>query len=97
MKILVGALAGALLLSGCATAVADAYPMPPPLPAETRPLPPVSDNTLSWRPGDWTFAGGSYRYEAGGWVDAAGHGGTWQFGHWTGTRGQYVWSPGHWL
>lgn len=96
MKILTAALAAALL-AGCAGRVSDAYPIPPPLPLESRPLPPVSDNLLSWRPGDWAFLSGSYRYEAGQWVEAAGHSGTWQFGHWAGPRDQAVWVPGHWL
>ena len=91
------ALAMVLLLASCAPPVMGEYPVPPPLPAEQRPLPPVSDAVLTWRPGDWVFAGGSYRYEPGRYVHAAGHGDRWMFGHWSGVRGAYVWVPGHWL
>ncbi len=102
MKTLVPALAGALLLAGC---VAEAPPLaggpvpapPPPLPAETIPRPPVSNVPLAWRPGDWVFANGSFRYEPGHYVQAAGHSRDWVFGHWAmAPQGGYVWVPGGW-
>ena len=88
------ALVGALLLAGCGSQLA--YPVPPELPAENIPLPPVSEQRLIWRPGDWLFVGGSYRYEPGRYVPAAGHGVNWTRGHWAGTRGNYVWVDGAW-
>jgi hypothetical protein len=96
MKILVPALAGALLVAGCVVQQ-PSYPAPPPLPAEVIPLPPVSDAPLTWRPGDWVFAGGSYRYDAGRYVPAVGHGRNWMFAHWAvGPQGGMVWVPGGW-
>ena len=88
-------LATTLLLGACAAQVTSA-PVAPPLPAETIPLPPVSNEALLWQPGDWVFFGGSYRYEPGRFVPAAGHGSAWLPGHWVGTRGQYAWAPGSW-
>ena len=96
-KLLIPALTASLLLAGCSPARVDAYPVPPPLPAEQIPLPPVSDDALVWRPGDWVFTGGSYRYDAGRYVPAAGHGNRWLFGHWTSAGGQTVWVPGGWI
>ncbi len=101
MKSLVPALAGALLLAGCVAAVPPSggpVPAPPPpLPAESIPAPPVSDVPLMWRPGDWVFASGSYRYDAGRYVQAAGHSRNWMFGHWEmAPQGGYVWVPGGW-
>ncbi len=95
MRLSVASLATVLVLGACA-APPPAFPVPPPLPAETLPLPPVSEQSLIWQPGDWTYFGGSYRYEPGRYVPAAGHGGTWTFGHWIGTPGQYGWVPGGW-
>ena len=96
MKILVPALAGALLVAGCVVQQPLGYTAPPPLPAEVVPLPPVSDMPLTWRPGDWVFAGGSYRYDAGRYVPAAGHSRSWVFAHWAvGPQGA-VWVPGAW-
>ena len=76
-------LAMALGLAAC-TARVEPAPSAPPLPAESRPLPPVSEAPLVWRPGDWAFAGGSYRYDAGQYVAEAGTGRAWQFAHWGG-------------
>ncbi len=96
MKILVPALAGALLIAGCA-ARPPSFPVPPPLPAEVVPLPPVSDTRLIWQPGDWVFTGGSYRFDAGRYVPAAGHSPNWVYAHWAiGPQGGYVWIPGGW-
>jgi hypothetical protein len=95
MKMTVPALVGALLLAGCATN-GPAYPVLPPLPAETIPLPPVSETQLNWQPGDWVYTNGSYRYDAGHYVPAAGHSTTWVFAHWSGTPDSPVWVPGGW-
>ena len=83
------------LLAGCA-APAPAFPQPPVLPAETIPLPPVSDERQIWQPGDWIYTGGSYRYEAGRYVPVAGHGSTWVFGHWNAAAKGYSWVSGSW-
>ena len=94
MRLVVPVLA-ALVLAAC-TAQAPGPPMPPALPAETIPLPPVSEQSLTWQPGDWVYFDGSYRYEPGHFVPAAGHGASWVFGHWVGAQGQYAWVPGSW-
>ena len=95
MKVTGLALAAALLLSACGSQP-PAYPMAPPLPPETMPLPPVSEAPLIWRPGDWVYVGGSYRYDAGRYEPRGSHGTLWLPGHWTGTRGNYAWVPGAW-
>ena len=84
-----------LVLAGCATP-APSFPVPPPLPAETIPLPPVSSTQLIWHPGDWAYSGDSYRYEPGRYETLVGHGPIYVFGHWTGSVGQYAWVPGRW-
>ncbi len=84
-----------ILLAGCTAQVPD-YPMPPPLPAETIPLPPVSEEQLIWHPGDWLYVAGSYRYEPGHYEPRGNHGALWTRGHWAGTSGHYVWLPGAW-
>ncbi|WP_158744625.1 hypothetical protein [Acidisphaera sp. L21] len=96
MNRIVPALVATMLVGACTAHVASAYPVPPALPAETMPLPPVSSETLVWQPGDWVFTGGSYRYDAGRYIPAAGHGPNWVFGHWIGTDGNYAWVPGGW-
>ena len=95
MRPTVPCLAIALLLAACAAPM-PGVPVVPPLPAETIPLPPVSDESLTWQPGDWTYFGGSYRYEPGHYVPARGHSAAWLFGHWVGAQGQYGWVPGGW-
>ncbi len=95
MKLAVCGLTTVLLLAGCGSSL-PGYPAPPVLPAESIPLPPVSEDPLVWRPGDWLYVGGSYRYEPGRYVPAAGHGLLWTRGHWTGARGSYVWVDGAW-
>ena len=99
LKLTLPALAGAILLAGCAAPPAPpGYPVPPPLPAEILPLPPVSDAPLVFQPGDWVFTGGSYRYEAGHYVPAAGHSRNWMFGRWAPNGTPLpVWVPGHWV
>ncbi len=95
MRITIPALLGGLLLAGCGASPA-AYPTPPARPAETIPLPPVSEAALIWQPGDWVYDAGSYRYQAGRYVLAAGHSQNWTFGHWAGTAPNYTWVPGGW-
>lgn len=95
MRLAAPALATALFLAACA-APPPRVPVPPALPAEAVPLPPVSDQALIWQPGDWVYVAGSYRYDAGHYVPAAGHGNAWAFGHWIGAQGQYAWVPGGW-
>src|ERR1700733_7072709 len=98
VRILLPALLGATLLAGCVVAppLPQQFPQAPPLPAETIPLPPVSEAPLVWQPGDWVFTGGSYHYEPGVYVQAAGHSHQWVFAHW-GLEGNVpVWVPGHW-
>jgi hypothetical protein len=85
-----------LLLAGCVVAPPPPFPTPPQLPAEVIPLPPVSETQLVWQPGDWTFVDGSYRYEPGHYVPAAGHGSQWVFGHWAPDPAGPIWVPGHW-
>jgi hypothetical protein len=98
VKLTLPALASLALLAGCVqAAVAPAYPTPPPLPAEVLPLPPVSETPLVWEPGDWMYANGSYRYNAGQYVPAAGHSRQWVFAQWAPGPGGPVWVPGHWL
>ncbi len=96
MRILLPALLGATLLAGC-VAAPPPFPQPPPLPAETIPLPPVSETPLVWRPGDWVFTGGSYHYDPGAYIPAQGHSRQWEFGHWGVQGGVPVWVPGQWL
>lgn len=87
-------LAAALVLAGCGSQMAS-YPSAPALPAETIPKPPVSEAELVWRPGDWLYVGGSYRYDPGHYEPRSDHT-LWTRGHWTGTRGNYAWVPGAW-
>lgn len=87
----------ALGLAACATQSLPFPPVPPPQ-VETRPIPPVSNQALLWRPGDWQWTGSGYTWQPGAYEPAAGHGSNnWLPGHWEGTNGQYAWVPGHWL
>ncbi len=97
MKLTLPIVASVALLAGCVPVAGPAYPAPPPLPAEVLPLLPVSEAPLVWRPGDWVYAGGSYRYEAGQYVPAAGHSRQWEFAHWGPGPDGPIWVPGHWL
>ncbi len=85
------------LAVGACSAEPAPFPAAPALPEEVRPLPPVSASPLIWQPGDWVYAGGSYRYEAGRYVPGTGQPQAWQSGHWTGTRQAPVWLPGGWV
>ena len=96
MKVAAAGLAATLLLAACGSSP-PSYPVPPPLPAEMIPLPPVSEEALIWRPGDWLYVDGSYRYDPGRYEPRGAHGPVWVGGHWTGTRGNYAWMPGGWI
>src|ERR1700709_2586842 len=95
MNLVVTTLPGGRPTAGC-TAQVPGFPVVPALPAETRPLPPVSEQPLIWQPGDWVFAGESYRYEPGHYIASTGREHTWVFGHWGGTSTAPVWLPGGW-
>ncbi len=95
MKLAAASLAASLLLAACGSS-SPGYPVPPPLPAESIPLPPVSEEELIWHPADWVYFDGSYRLEPGRYEPRGEHGTVWIRGHWTGTRGSYAWMPGGW-
>jgi len=97
VKLTLPVLAGLTLLAGCVPPPPPPFPTPPPLPAEVLPLPPVSEAPLVWQPGDWTYVDGSYRYNPGLYVPAAGHGQQWEFSHWAPGPDGPVWVPGHFL
>ena len=96
MRLAASVLTALLALAACTAQVATA-PVVPALPVEAVPLPPVSDQALVWQPGDWSFFNGSYRYEGGRYIPAAGHGNSWLPGHWVlAAQGQYAYVPGGW-
>ena len=95
MKPAIAALALTLLAAGCGSSL-PAYPVPPPLPAESIPLPPVSEDELIWRPGDWQYVDGSYRFDPGHYEPRGSHGTLWTRGHWAGPAAHAVWVPGAW-
>ena len=95
MRVLAAGLAASLMLAGCGSTL-PSYPVPPVLPPETIPLPPVSEAPLIWRPGDWAYVNGSYRYEAGRYEPQGHHGTLWTRGHWMGASGHYTWVSGTW-
>ena len=89
-----------LLLSACYAPpryVANPYPPPPPPRAETQPLPPVSEEVLTWQRGHWDFDGSGYRWLPGRYVDRHGLRTPFQDGYWTNARGPWEWVPPHWL
>lgn len=92
-------LAGVLALAGCAQPAALAVNPNPPLPAlpaETRPLPPISATPLVWQPAHYDWTGATYQYVAGRYIEQAGHS-AWAPGFWT-TQGEtWLWVPAHWL
>ena len=94
-------LAASLALAGCAVvpvgAAYNPYPQPPPVRAETIPLPPVSEQPLIWQPGHWDYDGQGYTWREGRWVERAGHGTQWQDGYWSNATGSWAWVPAHWL
>jgi hypothetical protein len=95
-KLTLPVLGTTLLLAACGAQMPP-YPVAPALPPEVVPLPPVSEQQLIWRPGDWAYVDGSYRYEAGGYEPLTpGHGTLWTRGHWIGDKGHYQWVPGQW-
>jgi hypothetical protein len=70
---------------------------PPPIPVETVPKPPVSEEPLIWQPGHWDWTGSAYVWTQGSWVVRAGHGTQWQDGYWVNQGASWVWVAGHWL
>lgn len=86
-----------LALGGCVAAPpAPAYPPVPPLRVEQVPLPPVSEQPLVWRPGEWEWTGSDYRWREGRYVPRGNHSNTWLYGSWILVGGAYAWVPGHW-
>jgi hypothetical protein len=71
-------------------------PVPPPPQPETQPLPPVSEQQLTWQPGHWDWNGANYVWSPGRWVLLAGHGRLWQPGYWAPGVGGCTWVPAHW-
>ena len=97
-------LAGVLALAACeppkpAAPVPGANPNPPvpPPQAETMPKPPVSEQQLVWRPGEWEWVGSGYVWQSGDWEPIAGHSNEFLPGHWTQDSGTWGWVRGHWL
>ncbi|HEY7577985.1 MAG TPA: hypothetical protein VH855_10340 [Acetobacteraceae bacterium] len=84
-----------LLLIGC-TEPSAPPPVPPPM-AEAVPKPPVSPVPLVWQPGHWDWAGSSYVWTPGQYVDAANHSGNWMPSYWEKTGSGWVWQPAHWM
>ncbi len=72
-------------------------PVPPPPRAETRPLPPVAEERLTWEPGHWDWSGGTYAWSPGRWVPLDGHGTRWQPAYWALSPAGCTWVPAHWL
>jgi hypothetical protein len=103
--VLVAALLGAVLaLGACAPPLPVAvgpgpnpYPPPPPPRAEARPLPPVSEDPLVWRFGQWEWASTGYVWRPGEWEMLDGHSNQYLPGHWAVQGGAWVWERGHWL
>jgi hypothetical protein len=93
--------AGLVLLAGCLSAPIEAtglpYPAPPPLPPETVPLPPVSEEALIWQPGYWDWTGGGYIWREGHWDRRGEHSTEWMPGYWALEGGIWRWVPGHWI
>jgi hypothetical protein len=89
----------AVALAGCVseTRYVATYPPPPPVPAETIPKPPVSEDPLIWQPGHWDWSGSQYTWQQGMWIKREGHGTQWQDGYWSNTGGTSKWVPAHWL
>ncbi len=92
---------GLFLLAGCVSPAVEPaglpYPAPPPMPAETIPMPPVSEDALIWQPGHWDWTGGGYIWREGRWVPRGEHGTQWMPGYWAREGGVWNWMPAHWL
>ncbi len=73
------------------------YPPVPPPQAETRPLPPVSEDQQVWRMGQWEWVGSGYVWREGEWEKLGNHTNQYLPGHWTTQNGAWVWERGHWL
>ena len=73
------------------------YPPPPPMQAEQRPLPPVSEQQLVWRMGEFEWVGSGYVWQPGQYEPLDGHSNQYMPGHWAVLNGAWVWERGHWL
>jgi hypothetical protein len=73
------------------------YPPVPPPRAEERPLPPVSEDQLVWRMGQWEWVGSGYVWRGGEWEKLDGHSNQYLPGHWAVLNGAWQWERGHWL
>ena len=80
-----------------ATASAIPYPPVPAPRPEERPLPPVSEDQLVWRMGQWEWVGTGYVWRGGEWEKLGDHTNQYMPGHWTPQGGAWVWERGHWL
>lgn len=76
---------------------ANPYPPVPPLRDEAIPKPPVSEDFLVPRPGEWEWVGNGYEWQHGEWVKLDGHSNQYLPGHWTVANGVWTWEHGHWL
>ena len=90
------------LLSGCDTVRENAgeCAVAPPLKAEQRPKPPVSEDAQVFQPGHWDWNGSSYTWREGIWIKkTAGVSSLWMDGFWK--REKYpqpcYWVPAHWV
>jgi hypothetical protein len=89
-------------LAACAapnpqTAAINPNPPPPPLRIDTPGTPPVTGQTLIWRPGYWSWNGqGSYSWVEGEYEPMGNHGTSWTYGYWDYINGYWTWVPAHW-
>lgn len=99
--ILLACLVGAAL-SGCDTVRENAgeCAVPPPLKAEIRPKPPVSEDEQIWQPGHWDWNGTSYAWREGAWIKKQpATGSLWMDGYWKRDKmpAPCYWVPAHWV
>lgn len=95
-------LLGLLALTGCDTVRENAgeCPQAPPLRAQERPKPPVSEEEQIFQPGYWDWNGTSYTWREGVWIKKrAGQGSLWMDGFWKRDKvpGPCYWSPARWI
>lgn len=89
-------------LAGCDTVRDNAgeCPVAPPLKAEIRPKPPVSEDEQVWQPGFWDWNGTSYTWRDGNWIKKrAGVTTLWMDGYWKRDKvpAPCYWVPAHWV
>lgn len=101
LMLLAASFAGSLALAGCDTVNENtgACPVPPPLQAETRPKPPVSEDTQIWQPGHWDWNGSTYAWREGAWIKQGTGSNLWMDGHWARDHAPApcYWVPAHWV